>query len=249
LNAVVQSIGKEVDPSVIQNELEAVGDNIKNLRNITSTFDRVASRLQIDRFELLAPILYDNSEAVVGFTSAFNTKIKDIVEEGGGLDKFYEGLGKFRDYLITGKVPTFTGDGNKKSTAKELDDMITIDGKVPGLDEFNNGTNGFRNFGDGTPAMLHGVEAVVPKNDIGQIANLLQDAGATTNTNTTSGDVVTNNTTTMDMTTLNRNTEQLIALNEKVANHLNMLVTIGTMTEKNTKATNNSLANMGGSLV
>jgi hypothetical protein len=34
-----------------------------------------------------------------------------------------------------------------------------------------------------------------------------------------------------------------------VADHLNTLVTIGAMTEKNTKATTNSLANMGGSLV
>tara|TARA_B100001094_G_scaffold269621_1_gene273907 strand:- start:174 stop:1619 length:1446 start_codon:yes stop_codon:yes gene_type:complete len=250
LNAVVQSIGKAVDPSVIQNELDAVGDNIKNLRNITSSFDRVASKLQIDRFELLAPILYDNSEAVVEFTSAFNTKIKDIVKEGGGLDKFYEGLGKFKDYLITGKVPTFTGNGKKKATAKDLDDMISIDGMVPGLDEFNQGTNGFRNFGSGTPAMLHGVEAVVPKNDIGQLANLLAEAGATTtNTNTTAGDTITNNTTAMDVTTLNANTTELIDLNKKVAQHLNTLVMIGSMTEKNTKDTKNNLANMGGSLV
>jgi hypothetical protein len=227
-----------------------VGDNIKNLRNITSSFDRVASKLQIDRFELLAPILYDNSEAVVEFTSAFNTKIKDIVKEGGGLDKFYEGLGKFREYLITGKVPTFTGDGKKKATAKELDDMISIDGKIPGLDEFNQGTNGFRNFGSGTPAMLHGVEAVVPKNDIGQLANLLAEVGATTtNTNTTAGDTITNNTTAMDMTILNNNTTELIDLNKKLAQHLNTLVMIGSMTEKNTKDTKNNLANMGGSLV
>ena len=187
---------------------------------------------------------------MVEFTSAFNTKIKDIVKEGGGLDKFYEGLGKFREYLITGKVPTFTGDGKKKATAKELDDMISIDGKIPGLDEFNQGTNGFRNFGSGTPVMLHGTEAVVPKNDIGQLSNLLAEVGATTtNTNTTAGDTITNNTTAMDMTKLNANTEQLIALTEKTANHLNTLVTIGAMTEKNTKSTNKSLADMGGSLV
>jgi len=34
-----------------------------------------------------------------------------------------------------------------------------------------------------------------------------------------------------------------------VAQHLNTLVMIGSMTEKNTKDTKNNLANMGGSLV
>ncbi len=138
----------------------------------------------------------------------------------------------------------------KKKTLAEA--IFDADDTKPGIQffNFNQGSQGFKDFGEGTPAMLHGVEAVVPKNDIGQIATLLEDAGATNNTNnTTSGDVVTNNSTTIDMTTLNKNTEQLIALNEKVANHLNMLVTIGAMTEKNTKNTNNSLANMGGSLV
>jgi hypothetical protein len=115
---------------------------------------------------------------------------------------------------------------------------------------FYNGSDGFQNFGSGTPAMLHGVEAVVPKNDIGQLANLLAEVGATTtNTNTTAGDTITNNSTNLDMTTLNANTTELIDLNKKVAQHLNTLVMIGNLTEKNTKATNNSLANMGGSLV
>jgi hypothetical protein len=114
---------------------------------------------------------------------------------------------------------------------------------------FDQGSDGFKNFGSGTPAMLHGVEAVVPKNDIGQLANLLADAGVITNNNTTAGDTITNNTTAMDMTTLNSNTKELIDLNKKVAQHLNTLVTIGAMTEKNTKNFNNKLANMGGSLV
>jgi hypothetical protein len=97
--------------------------------------------------------------------------------------------------------------------------------------------------------MLHGVEAVVPRNDIGQLADLLADLGSTTNTNNTSGDVITNNNTAMDMTTLNNNTKELVDLNKKVAQHLNTLITIGAMTEKNTKNTTNSLANMGDSLV
>ena len=63
------------------------------------------------------------------------------------------------------------------------------------------------------------------------------------------GDTVTNNSTSMDMTTLNANTTELIDLNKKVAEHLNMLVSIGAMTEKNTKETKNNLANMSGSLV
>jgi voltage-gated potassium channel Kch len=247
LNAVVQSIGKAVDPSVIQNELDAVGDNIKNLRNITSTFDRVASKLEIDRFELLAPMLYDNSEATLDFTSKFNEKIKDLVSDGGGLDKFYNKLSSAVEYVKTGKLPTFTGDkDNKKATVPGSAGDISGEAS---MEPFYNGSSGFKDFGSGTPAMLHGVEAVVPKNDIGQLAGLLAEVGATTTTNTTAGDTVTNNSTNMDMTILNNNTTELIDLNKKLAQHLNTLVTIGAMTEKNTKSTNNSLANMGGSLV
>jgi len=80
-----------------------------------------------------------------------------------------------------------------------------------------------------------------------------QRSAATTNNNTatTATNTTTNNTAApaVDMTTLNTNTTELIEVNKKVAEHLNTLVTIGAMTEKNTKSTNNSLANLSGSLV
>jgi hypothetical protein len=114
----------------------------------------------------------------------------------------------------------------------------------------NYGTKGFQEFGSGTRATLHGSEMVLPKNNVGELAKLLGrdisriDAPVMHTTATE-----TNNTTSMDMTTLNANTTELIDLNKKLAMHLNTLVTIGTMTEKNTKNTNNNLANLSGSLV
>ena len=58
-----------------------------------------------------------------------------------------------------------------------------------------------------------------------------------------------NNTTAVDMTAMNTTLDDLVKSNDKMANHLNTLVTIGAMTEKNTKSTNNNLANLSGSLV
>ena len=231
LNIATQLAGVAADRESVEGQIIAAQkDNIVAAVNMTSALERNTVELQ-----RLATGLLDN------------TLFSKDSKLGNALDEFVmNNPTKYTKLFVDKALALFSGKG--KSTAGSF--FRRDDGGATGFEdvmEFNYGSKGFRNFGSGTPVVLHGEEAVVPRNDIGQLAGLLSEVGATTNNNTT-GDTITN-TTNFDMTTLNTSTKELVDLNKKVAQHLNTLVTIGAMTEKNTKNFNNRLANMGGSLV
>lgn len=232
LNIATQLAGVAADRESVEGQIIAAQkDNIVAAVNMTSALERNTVELQ-----RLATGLLDN------------TLFSKDSKLGNALDEFVMNNPTKYTKLFVDKVLALFG-GKGKSTAGSF--FRRDDGGATGFEdvmEFNYGSKGFRNFGSGTPVVLHGEEAVVPRNDIGQLAGLLADVGGSQTTNNTAGDTVTNNTN-VDMTTLNTSTKELVDLNKKVAQHLNTLVTIGAMTEKNTKNFNNRLANMGGSLV
>ena len=113
--------------------------------------------------------------------------------------------------------------------------------KADGLSYYN-GSDGFQNFGSGTKATLHGIEAVVPKNDFGQLAKVISEMAGGTSVTAPAG-------TNMQSANSENYLRELVELNKNAQRALNTLVTVSAMTEKNTKLTNRSIDGISGSLV
>ena len=254
---LIQGIRKDVSQGDLNDTFEKLSTSGPKAVNLFSQLARVQAKLQTARLEVTLPLAL-NTAASFGEMLGDAAKAPD-----GAIHRFLEAIKGSTDAIRKAfgvePVGEVKKDGPMANFFKMLDNFFFPEaGKGlfglpkgeggPMIDDFSasevmpfrSGSAGFQDFGTGTPAILHGSEAVVPENTamggvIKALENLSISPGANSPTTVAGGN---------DMTM-----QALLDSNKRMENALNTLVTIGAMTEKNTKSMNNNVAKMGGSLV
>jgi len=261
LGAFAQAAGNVAQ--TVNTQMNVQGDNTEKLVGFGETIDTLktqAESISTDVFgkilnsENLGKMLETVSGAVEGMTgSSVNEKLAKAL--GNGFMFIKEIPGKIKESFVAGE------DGKNFA-----DNFIDANPNKPGIQFFNfspnkkavefnrgnkeeraalqmfNGSDGFQDFGSGTSATLHGVEAVVPQNDYGQLAKVIEQMTGSTGATTPTG---------TDRQSVNSENylRELVELNKNAQRALNTLVTASVMTEKNTKLTNRVIANGGGDII
>ncbi len=235
LNALVTQIGTAIDPETLQQEIQARGDNIKNLRNLTSEVDRLKAAVESTRFEFLEPFLY-NGKLTTEVTKSINEKMKKLAEDG--LPAFEQGV-----YSVLGAlgvdVPGKTPDtGGKKGTPPDSDK-----GFWQGFKDWFKGLGG--TAGD------MAAETYLPNDYFDTPSTLPNNTSIVSpiSAENTQRIVTADGNGIMPNNSVNNNMQEVVAELQKANKHLNTLEIASVNTEKNTKDTKIALANNEGTVV
>jgi len=267
LTSQAKLAGSSVDTA--DKQMKALGDNTAVLVGFKETIDTLKVQAEEFSTKVFGKVL--NSQALKDALDLISGGVEELTTGESALDRtigFFKNIGTAQG---TGRGTLLsTADDSMFGMARRAGERIGAGGEgngiidiitpwdtlaekiakqetITGVGSFNKGSGGFQDFGSGTPAILHGSEAVVPENSafgsaVAMLERIAKDPTGTTQTTQAQTTVTAPN-------NMDRYLEQLVDLNKRTEKALNTLVTLGAMTEKNTKGTKQTLANMGGSLV
>jgi hypothetical protein len=143
----------------------------------------IAMKPMLEQFAKSGQLLDENGDAItnledsgISFAMTMSDGFKAMIEEVKKLtDAIARGLG-----LAIEEIPQPVIRGRVEWESGATPDNVPRPNNRPGggsAPEYARGTDGFVNFGRGTPVILHGWEAVVPRGDAASMATVTAGAG------------------------------------------------------------------------